>query len=94
MTDLIVNPAGTGGRRYLKVAAAIEVHDPKVAKDLELRKAQVRDLLIRDLSARTLEELTDPVAKEETRTTIVDELNEIVGPGKVSSLYFTEYVVQ
>jgi flagellar protein FliL len=94
VSDLIVNPAGTGGRRYLKVAAAIEVHDPKVAKDLELRKAQVRDLLIRDLSARTLDELTDPVAKEETRATLVDELNEIVGAGKVSGLYFTEYVVQ
>jgi flagellar protein FliL len=92
--DLVINPAGTGGRRYLKVAAAIEVHEAKAAKELELRKAQVRDLLIRDLSARTLEELTDPVAKEEMRTTVVAELNEILTSGRVANLYFTEYVVQ
>jgi flagellar FliL protein len=94
VSDLVVNPAGTGGRRYLKVAAAIEVHEAKAAKELEMRKAQVRDLLLRDLSARTLEELTDPVTKEETRTSIVSELNDILTTGEVSNLYFTEYVVQ
>jgi flagellar FliL protein len=94
VTDLVVNPAGTGGRRYLKVTAALEVHGAKAAKELELRKAQVRDLFLRDLSARTLEELTDPVAKEEMRTTILSELNEIMTSGEVSNLYFTDYVVQ
>jgi flagellar protein FliL len=94
LSDIVINPAGTGGRRYLKVAAAIEVHEAKAAKELEMRKAQIRDLLIRDLSARTLEELTDPVAKEEMRTTIVSELNEILTAGTVANLYFTEYVVQ
>jgi flagellar FliL protein len=94
VSDLLVNPAGTGGRRYLKAAAAIEVSDPKALKELTLRNAQVRDLLIRELSSRTLEELTDPTAKEETRQTLVDELNEIAGAGKVSNIFFTEYVVQ
>jgi flagellar FliL protein len=92
--DLIVNPAGTAGRRYLKVAAAIEVHEAKAIKELEAREAQVRDLFLRELSARTLEELTDPTAKEEMRQAIVSELDAIVGAGKVTNLYFTEYVVQ
>lgn len=94
VADLVINPAGTGGRRYLKVAAAIEAKDAKAVKELGLRTAQVRDLLIRDLSARTLDELTDPTAKEEMRQTLVDELNEIVGVGQVRHVYFTEYVVQ
>jgi flagellar basal body-associated protein FliL len=94
VSDLLVNPAGTGGRRYLKAAAAIEVSDPKALKALTLRNAQVRDLLIRDLSSRTLEELTDPTAKEEMRQSLVDELNEIAGAGTVSNIFFTEYVVQ
>ena len=94
VSDLVINPAGTGGRRYLKVTAGIEVANKKVVEEVTARTAQVRDLLIRDLSARTLDELTDPAAKEEMRTTLVDELNEIMGPGKVSHVYFTEYVVQ
>jgi flagellar protein FliL len=105
VSDLIVNPASTGGRRYLKLAAAIEVRMGKKkgkAKaegaegkgEASLQEAQIRDLLIRELSARTLEELTDPTAKEEMRQTILAGLNDLLGQGKVTNLYFTEYVVQ
>jgi len=89
VSDLIVNPAGTGGRRYLKVAAAIEVRPEKdkKAKKSESQAAglvdvQVRDLLIRELSARNLDELTDPTAKEETRQSLLAELNELLGEGR------------
>ncbi len=106
--DLIVNPAGSGGRRYLKVAATIELaamHDKKgkkAAKEGEgqhagsggLQDAQIRDLLIRELSARTLDELTDPVTKEEMRQGILDGLAPIFGARRVTNVYFTEYVVQ
>lgn len=102
VSDLLVNPAGTGGRRYLKVAAAIEIRAPHgkkekaahAAGDASLRDVQIRDLLIRELSSRTLEELTDPMAKEETRQGILAELNALLGEGRVTNLYFTEYVVQ
>ena len=87
--DLIVNPAGSGGRRYLKVAAAIELaaEHLKNGKKKEaaaegahgagggLQDAQIRDLLIRELSSRTLDELTDPVTKEEMRQGILDGLS-------------------
>ncbi len=94
VSDLIVNPAGTGGRRFLKVAASIELTDAKLAAELEGRQAPLRDLLIRELSARTLEELTDPTAKEEMRQSILEELEAMMGPDVVKGLYFTEYVVQ
>jgi flagellar basal body-associated protein FliL len=103
--DLIVNPAGSAGRRYLKVAAVIEVASEKGKKKKEkapaaegagggLQEAQIRDLLIRELSARTLDELTDPVTKEEMRQGILEGLSGILGEGRVTALYFTEYVVQ
>lgn len=106
--DLIVNPAGSGGRRYLKVAAVIELaveHDKKGKKKEAaagaegggaggLQDAQIRDLLIRELSARTLDELTDPSTKEEMRQGILDGLSAIFGSRPVTNVYFTEYVVQ
>ncbi len=107
--DLIVNPAGSGGRRYLKVTAAIELeaeHAKKgkkreAAKEGEpggavggLQDAQIRDLLIRELSSRTLDELTDPVTKEEMRQGILDGLSVVFGARRVTNVYFTEYVVQ
>lgn len=107
--DLIVNPAGSGGRRYLKVAAAIELQAEPIKKGKKkeapaagthggagggLQDAQIRDLLIRELSSRTLDELTDPVTKEEMRQGIVEGLSGILGERRVTNVYFTEYVVQ
>lgn len=105
--DIVVNPAGSGGRRYLKVAAAIEVHTVEREKgrgrggseqtsedEVMLREVRIRDLLIRELSARTLDELTDPLSKEEMRLGILSGLNEILGRETVSNVFFTEYVVQ
>ena len=110
ISDLVVNPAGSGGRRYLKVAAAIEVTVPETKGKKKakaegegthgaaaaggLQDARLRDLLIRELSARTREELTDPVSKEEARLSIMAGLEEILGSGRVAAVYFTEYVVQ
>ncbi len=105
VSDLVVNPAGSGGRRYLKVAAAIELAAPKGKKGekgekraegaagMSLEEVRVRDLLLRELSARSLEELTDPVTKEEMRQGIREGLNGILHE-RVINLYFTEYVVQ
>lgn len=101
--DLIVNPAASAGRRYLKVAAVIEMKPEKgkkkAAKEGEgegggLQEAQIRDLLIRELSARTLDELTDPVTKEEMRQGLLEGLGALLGEERVTNLYFTEYVVQ
>lgn len=92
--DLVVNPAGTGGRRYLKVQVALELADPGRSQTVEARAPQLRDRIIRELTARTLSELTDPVAKDEMKETILDQLNQVLGAGAVRDLYFTEYVIQ
>lgn len=92
--DIVVNPAGTGGRRYLKASVSIEVKDAKVAKTLEHRSAPIKDLLVRQLSARTLEELLDPVTKEEMREQLVEEIDGLFPDGTVLNVFFTEYVVQ
>lgn len=92
--DLVVNPAGTGGRRYLKVQVALELSDPTQSQSVETRAPQLRDRIIRELTSRTLNELTDPVAKDEMKETILDELNNVLGEGAIQDLYFTEYVIQ
>ncbi len=92
--DVVVNPAGTGGRRYLKASVSLEVKDAKVAKSVEHRAAVIKDLLVRTLSARSLEELTDPTSKEELREQLVDEVGALFDEGAILNLYFTEYVVQ
>jgi len=92
--DLVVNPAGTGGRRYLKVQVQVELGDPSASGLVESRTPKLRDRIIRELTSRTLAELTDPVAKDEMKETIIDEMNRILGSEVIGDMYFTEYVIQ
>jgi flagellar FliL protein len=97
VSGLIINPAGTRATRYLRVSAALEF-DAALAKDLghelEIRQHQFKDVLISELSSRTVDELVDPRVKEEIRQELLARLNSSLSHGELSNLYFTEYVIQ
>ena len=93
--EIVLNPAGSHGKRFLRLGVALEtVGDEKVVAELTARQAQVRDLFIRNFSTRTLEELTDPVVREELRAACIAEINDFLIAGKVDTLFFTDYVLQ
>lgn len=93
--DIIINPAGTRGKRFLRLGIALETQDgAKVLQELETRRAQVRDLLIRKFSSRTLDEVGDPIVREELRLSCIEGINAMLVSGEISTLYFTDYVLQ
>ncbi len=94
--DLLVNPAGTRASRFLRVAAALEfpAGEAELGAELERRRHQFRDLFITEFSSRTLDELVDAKVKEEIREELLARLNESISGGKLTNLYFTEYVIQ
>ena len=59
LENLIVNPAGSRGERFLMVSVAFEVPDDEALNLLHEREIQVRDVVSASLSARTLEELAE-----------------------------------
>ncbi|MCK4304568.1 MAG: flagellar basal body-associated FliL family protein [Candidatus Eisenbacteria sp.] len=93
--DIIVNPSGTRGKRFLRLGISLETKDgPTVLAELDSRRAQIRDLLIRKFSRRTLEELSDPTVREEIRLSCIEEINTNLLEGEIANLYFTDYVLQ
>ncbi len=93
--EVVINPAGTRGKHFLRLGIALETHSgPELLAELEVRKAQLRDMLIQKFSTRTIDELGDPTVREELRLQCVDEINAMVTQGKISNLYFTDYVLQ
>ncbi|MFB6272198.1 MAG: flagellar basal body-associated protein FliL [Salinibacter sp.] len=91
---LVVNPAGSGGNRYLAVSLAFESNSSSVMQELKDKKIVVRDAILTLLSARTVDELSDPDQRDELKRTILKETNRILRRGKVERLYFTEFVLQ
>jgi len=92
--DLVVNPAGTNGTRYLCTTVAFETHDQVVADEIKTREPQVRDLLIEILGGRTVEELSDLDNRVKIRKEIEDAINEMLVSGKVVGVYFSNFVLQ
>ncbi|HUU46234.1 MAG TPA: flagellar basal body-associated FliL family protein [Acidobacteriota bacterium] len=94
VSDLLVNPTGTSGTRYLSATVGLEVGSPKVVGKLEERAVQVRDILISILSARSVDQLTDFQAREQMRGEIRERLNRLLGSDELLAVYFVDYVLQ
>jgi len=108
LEDIIVNPAGTRGSRYLSVSIGVEMNaveaadgggghgggESEAASPLEPKKAQLRDALINILSSKTILELTTAEEKEKIRSEILEKFTEILNPEPVHQIYFVDFVLQ
>jgi flagellar FliL protein len=94
LDPFIVNLAGTGGERYLKVTLELELKDSLLIAEMEKRKPQVRDTLLLLLSSKTLDDIATFRGKTKLRNEITSRLNALLTPDSVKKVYFTEFVVQ
>lgn len=95
LNSIIVNLAGTEGKRYLKVTIALEAdHSKGLAKELKQREAELVDSLITILSSKDLKDVDSIVGKNRLRREMLDRLNAQLTKGQLLNLYFTEFVVQ
>jgi len=64
--NLLVNPAGSRGLRFLMASVTLEVlgDNSRAVGDLRRRDAQLRDLVIGVLETYTLDDLTGPGARD------------------------------
>ena len=89
-----VNLLSESGRRYLKVEMNLEINGEELAAELDAKSPVVRDVVIRLLSSKSLEEISTAKGKDKLKSQIVDQLNMRLRDGRVKNIYFTEFVVQ
>ncbi len=94
MEPFIVNLMDNNGERYLKLAIQLEISDPKGVAELDQMKPKLRDNVLDLLSAKSVKELMDMAGKQRLREEIAMRLNTFLTAGKVSKVYFTEFVIQ
>lgn len=92
--DIVVNPAGTMGRRFLAITMSFEVSEKKVLNELTEKEPVVRDALISLLTGRDLEYLSDVENMRNLRYDIMQNVNLYLEKGRVIRVYFTGYVLQ
>jgi flagellar FliL protein len=92
--DIVINPAGTGGTRFLSASFAFELESEEAAKEFEAREALIRDALITILSSKTIAQLTDVKQKEITRYQIKKRISEILNTEELAGVFYTDFVLQ
>lgn len=92
--DVIVNPAGTGGTRFLAVSIGFEISGSKTAELFERKTPMIRDALISILGSKTIEQLSDAKEKEITRYQIKKRVEYLLKTKNLEAVYFTNFVLQ
>ena len=92
--NIIVNPAGSGGERFVKTSVALELGEAKLDQELSKRDVQLRDILIGIFSSKTIEELTNSAKREDLREEVKQRINSLLVGGKIKNVYFTDLVIQ
>ncbi len=92
--DIIVNPAGTNGTRFLLTTVGFEINGAEREKDLERKEVQVRDVLNTILTSKGLDELVKPDQREQLRKEIFQKVGEMLPAGVLTNVYFSKFIIQ
>ena len=94
LDNMVLNPAGSGGSRYLLLTVAIEVGSPTSLESFKARDAELRDIVLTTLGTKPVEQLTDVATREQFKVEITKAVDERFGKKSVKRIYFPQFVVQ
>lgn len=91
---LVVNVAGTNGRRYLRTTLELGTASARDGRRLEDHRTPLMDAALGVLSATPLEDLLDHDRRAALKHQMRARLNATVGGEPIEHVYFTEFVIQ
>ncbi len=94
LDPFIVNLADPVGNRYLKVKVALQLDSALLLTEVESKIPQIRDGFLILLSSKSLSEINTTEGKLKLRSELLHRVNQVLKKGRVTTLYFTEFVVQ
>lgn len=80
--------------KFVKAVIELQVNDKNTLKDLQDQNAKIRDLIIRILRSKTPEDVDGSQGQLKLQSDIKNEINKVIGSGKVLNVYFDEFIVQ
>lgn len=92
--ELVVNPSGTNGQRFLIVEIGLDLADKEHIQRIQSQEQRIRHEMNEILSSRTIDQLVRYEEREEMRLELARIVNRVVGTGSVRNLYYTRFVIQ
>ncbi len=94
LENLVLNPAGSGGSRFLLLSVAIETSSATVATDMQARDAELRDIILTALGSKSVEQLTEMSTREGMKHELQTAIGLRFGKTAAKRVYFPQFVVQ
>ena len=92
--NIVLNPAGTNGQRFLMVTAAFQLKDAAMDGLMKEHEEEIRDHMLALLSKKTVDELTDPTMRDALKKEVLDAVSPLFPKGAILKVLFTQFVVQ
>jgi len=94
LSDIVVNPASTSGKRYLVMEIGLEAKDEKVIAEAESKEIWFRDAINTLLTNKTDAELLNLSKRSLLKKEILKLINSRMKGGTFSKVYFKKYIMQ
>lgn len=92
--NLVLNPSGSNGSRFLLLSVAIGVSNEATMALLKARDPEVRDRILGLLGAKSVEEVWEADRREQLRQEVLAELKPLFPYESVRAVYFPQFVIQ
>jgi len=92
--NLIVNPAGSQGSRFLMVSVAIETTSGQMDETLRRQEPEIRDILIALLEKQTMESLGRPGIRDSLKELIADTVTALARSPRRLAVFLPQFVIQ
>ncbi len=94
LEPFVVNIAGEAYPRYLKLKIELEADSSTTKQELDARRAQIRDTTILLLASKRLPEVNEFEGRSLLKDDLKSRISSLLTEGQVTSVMFTEFVVQ
>lgn len=94
IANMIVNPAGSNGSRFLLVDLAVSLSSPDAVTELETRDAAVRDEILLLFGSKTVQELADVSNRAALKEEIKSVISGLLTTGSAREIFFPRFVIQ
>ncbi len=94
LDNIIVNPAGTDGLRFLMATIAIDLGDKELVEKMRDKNYEVRDRVTAILEGQSMDMLTAPGARDSLRVLIATAIAPLLEGGHVVDVFIPYLVIQ
>jgi flagellar FliL protein len=92
--NLVLNPAGSNGSRFLMVNATFELKDEASKEAAKDKEAEARDIILALLGKKTLDQLSDIAQRDQIKKEVLAAVAPIFPKGVVTKVFFPQFVIQ